>query len=112
PGEGPLGSHDFTGGVATVVARMRALGFEVEDLKSQSPQRLRRGAIYSWEELGRTFDFRPAYLSVAGGMISRPDHDAVLVISHPGPTARTEGERTLQRLARSRKKRAAATTAY
>lgn len=46
--------------------------------------RLRAGQVYSWTELGRTFDFRPEYPGIAGGMISRPEHDALLLITFPG----------------------------
>jgi hypothetical protein len=35
-------------------------------------------------DLGRQFDFRPDYPGIAGGMISRPEHDALLLITHPG----------------------------
>jgi hypothetical protein len=85
PEEGPLAATDFSGGYATVVKYLERLGFEVIDLRAANENEgLVRGHTYSWEELGRIFGFRPAYLSVAGGMISRPDQDAVLVITHPG----------------------------
>src|SRR5262245_44615932 len=42
------------------------------------------GRIYSWEELGARFGFSPGYLSAAGGMISRPDENALLLITYPG----------------------------
>jgi hypothetical protein len=41
-------------------------------------------AVYTWDQLGERFGFRPDYLGAAGGMISRPDHDALLIITHPG----------------------------
>jgi hypothetical protein len=45
--------------------------------------RLRQNRVYPWEELGSLFGFKPAYLSTAGGMIPRPKHGAVLLITHP-----------------------------
>jgi hypothetical protein len=45
---------------------------------------LATGATYSWAELGERFDFKPAYFSVAGGIIARPQHDSILLMTHPG----------------------------
>jgi len=45
---------------------------------------LQAGSVYSWDELGRRFAFAPDYLGVAGGMISRPDQNALLLMTHPG----------------------------
>lgn len=45
---------------------------------------LQAGNVYSWAELGRRFGFASNYLSVAGGMISRPEQNALLLITHPG----------------------------
>jgi hypothetical protein len=42
------------------------------------------GRTYTWEMLGSTFGFKPEYLGVAGGMISRPEHSATLLMTHPG----------------------------
>ncbi len=36
------------------------------------------GRIYSWEQIADLFDFSPGYFSLAGGMISRPEHGALL----------------------------------
>lgn len=47
-------------------------------------QDLQAGTVYSWAELGRRFGFAPNYLGVAGGMISRPDQNALLLMTHPG----------------------------
>lgn len=55
-------------------------------------RRLRPGSVYSWEELGRQFDFRPEYPGIAGGMISRPEHDALLLITHPSPRSFDYGD--------------------
>jgi hypothetical protein len=38
---------------------------------------------YSWEELGSLFGFKPGYLSAAGGMVPRPDYNALILITHP-----------------------------
>ena len=46
--------------------------------------RLVASRVYSWEELGALFSFKPNYLSVAGGMVSCPGHHALLLITHPG----------------------------
>ncbi len=45
---------------------------------------LEAGRLYPWEELGELFGFAPNYLGAAGGMVSRPNHNALLLISHPG----------------------------
>lgn len=42
------------------------------------------GSIYTWEELSKRFGFEPNYISVAGGMLSRPELDALLLITHAG----------------------------
>ena len=49
-----------------------------------SPSELKRGAIYSWQELAAIFDFKPNYLGSAGGMVSRPAQNALLLITHAG----------------------------
>ena len=40
--------------------------------------------MYTWEEIATRFHFSPGYLSLAGGMISRPDLHALLLITYPG----------------------------
>jgi hypothetical protein len=45
---------------------------------------LERGATYTWVQLAERFDFEPNYISVAGGMISRPQRNALLIITHAG----------------------------
>lgn len=45
---------------------------------------LNRDGRYSWEQLAQRFDFEPDYVSVAGGMISRPEQGALLLITHAG----------------------------
>jgi hypothetical protein len=42
------------------------------------------GATYTWEELGARFDFGPDYLGAAGGMVSRPEQNALMLVTHPG----------------------------
>lgn len=41
------------------------------------------GRNYTWEELGSAFNFRPEYLGSAGGMVSRPETNSLLLITHP-----------------------------
>jgi hypothetical protein len=57
-----------------------------------SETRLRPGYAYSWEELGRRFNFRPEYPGIAGGMMSRPEHNALLLITHPSPRSFDYGD--------------------
>lgn len=42
------------------------------------------GSTYSWEEVAESFEFDPNYITVAGGMISRPAQGALLLITHAG----------------------------
>src|SRR5216684_3736065 len=49
-----------------------------------SSSALLSGDTHSWESLGARFDFAPDYLGAAGGMISRPKHNALLIMTHPG----------------------------
>lgn len=48
-----------------------------------SPRDLIAGVVYTWEELGGHFDFKPAYLSAAGGMPVSSSTDSLLLITHP-----------------------------
>jgi hypothetical protein len=50
----------------------------------QSAIRLVPGRTYTWDEIGTTFDFKPRYLSVAGGMMPRPRLDALVLVTWPG----------------------------
>lgn len=43
---------------------------------------LKPGREYSWEEVGEAFDWNPNLFGRAGGMISRPAHNAVLLITN------------------------------
>src|SRR5712664_57398 len=40
--------------------------------------------VYTWDELGQLFGFKPDYLGAAGGMIPRPELDALLLVTYPG----------------------------
>ena len=73
PSLGPLSASDFSGGEATVAKTFRSLGFEVsrQGPATKAPPTLVTNRAYSWEELGELFDFKPAYLSAAGGMVPR-----------------------------------------
>jgi len=80
-------SSSYTSGLATTVPKLRALGFEVVDTGETSGDDdgpLVQHATYTWEELGRRFDFEPDYLGAAGGMVSRPASNALLLMTHPG----------------------------
>ncbi len=78
----------YTGGAHTSVPALERLGFTIVNadtdspIESEKPPELEPGRTYSWEELGEVFDFPPNYLSRAGGMVPRPDHDSLLLITH------------------------------
>jgi hypothetical protein len=42
------------------------------------------GRVYTWEELADAFGFRPAFFSVAGGMVPSAATNSLLLITHPG----------------------------
>jgi hypothetical protein len=44
---------------------------------------LEPGGVYSWEDLGKAFDFAPGYLAAAGGMPVSSATDSLLLITHP-----------------------------
>jgi hypothetical protein len=50
-----------------------------------SASALQPGTEYSWEEMAAAFGFQPDYLGAAGGMISRPEMGALLLITRPDP---------------------------
>ncbi len=109
----PLRPGDFSGGEFTVVRRLRSLGYSVVARRQDTgvsvpvsdgsgssrasavvkqptaPQLthaaliLNAGETYSWEALGERFGFNPDYLGAAGGMISRPTHSTLLLMTHP-----------------------------
>jgi hypothetical protein len=85
PGQAPLTPDEFSGGYAHVAKRLSQLGFDISGQDATpGPPPMESGRDYSWAELGDLFGFKESYLGAAGGMISRPAHDAVLIITHPG----------------------------
>lgn len=87
PRLGTLTSGEFSGGEMTVQRQLESLGFEIvgpERGSDTAPDDLQPGQVYTWEELAGAFGFKPAYLSVAGGMPVSSAADAVLLITHPG----------------------------
>jgi len=69
-----------------VARELRRLGFDVEgpaDPTLPLPS-LVPGRVYSWEELADAFKFKASLFTVGGGMLSRPEFDALLLITHPG----------------------------
>jgi hypothetical protein len=73
----PLDGTRLRGGVASAVPKLRDLGFEVLDLSSA----LVEGQSYGWGELGDLFDFKPGWLNRMGGMGSRPEYHAILLVT-------------------------------
>jgi hypothetical protein len=53
------------------------------DAASALPE-LEAGRVYTWEELGDVFGFKPAFFSVAGGMVPSSATKSLLLITHPG----------------------------
>ncbi|HET7509732.1 MAG TPA: hypothetical protein VFJ65_05715 [Solirubrobacterales bacterium] len=45
------------------------------------PTQLKPGRVYSWEEVGEVFAWNPNLFGRAGGMISRPEQNAVLLLT-------------------------------
>ncbi len=43
--------------------------------------KLRPGTIYSWQTVAEKFGFKPKLFSISGGMLSRPDLNALLLIT-------------------------------
>jgi len=73
----------FTGGAHTSVPALERLRFQVvEEKDNPNLPSLQPGRTYTWEELGSLFDFPPDYLGRAGGMVSRPALNALLLITH------------------------------
>jgi hypothetical protein len=52
---------------------LERLGFTVE---ATIPE-LKFEQVYTWEELGAVFGFKPSLFQVGGGMISRPERNAL-----------------------------------
>lgn len=80
----------YKGGARSSVPTLERLGFEIEaggptetaPQQGPIPPQLVPGTTYSWEELGETFQFPPDYLARAGGMVSRPQQNSLLLITH------------------------------
>jgi hypothetical protein len=45
---------------------------------------LQAGQEYTWEQLAAAFGFEASLFQVGGEMLSRPDFNALLLITHPG----------------------------
>jgi hypothetical protein len=86
PEAGPLRAPDFSGGEATVARVLETLGFVVERPRPKVTPLpdLVAGRVYTWKELEAMFQFSSGYLGAAGGMVSRPAMNALLLITHPG----------------------------
>ena len=72
----------YTGGVHTSVPALEKLNFEIVADTDPDPPRLQEGKTYAWEALGELFEFPPDYLGRAGGMVSRPELNSLLLITH------------------------------
>jgi hypothetical protein len=71
------------GGAQTTVRTLKDLRFKiVERDPANDPPRLKDGRTYTWDELGELFRFKPRYLETAGGMVSRPEQDSLILITH------------------------------
>src|SRR5439155_13850058 len=81
PGEGPLHASEFSGGEATVKAKLEALGFVIAGPKNPSRPLppLTVDQRYTWDDLGRLLDFQPSYLGAVGGMVPRLEFNALLL---------------------------------
>ncbi len=86
PAARPLTAAEFSGGRNTVKRTLERLGFVVsENVSAEAPgSSLEVGQTYSWEELGSVFGFNPKLFQVGGGMLSRPERNALLLITHQG----------------------------
>ena len=86
PGAAPLTAAEFSGGRNTVKKTLERLGFVLSDgaVADADAPHLKVGQIYSWDALGEAFDFDPKLFQVGGGMLSRPERNALLLITHPG----------------------------
>ena len=82
----PLPAKAFSGGRKTVARTLSRLGFVVRNVNLQSKPipKLTVGQVYSWEQLADAFEFDSRLFQVGGGMLSRPEHNALLLITHPG----------------------------
>jgi hypothetical protein len=86
PSKGPSRSSHFSGGEAIVARVLDQLGFSIEGRRAADRPlpSLNVGTVYSWEKLSTAFGFKPSLFQVGGGMLSRPEFNALLLITHPG----------------------------
>lgn len=59
-------------------------------MTDQTSRGLEIGRVYTAQELGRIFGFKPYYLRTAGGMVSVPHKDSLLLITHADQEASFE----------------------
>lgn len=87
-GDGRERPNSYTGGAISTWPVLRRLGFRVVNRAEEEaagngvPPKLEPGRVYDWDELGALFEFEPSYLQSAGGMISRPAQNALLLITN------------------------------
>jgi hypothetical protein len=88
-GDGQRRPDNYTGGKHTSVRALEKLKFKIvagraspAQKPARSPQ-LQPGTEYSSQEVAESFGFAPGLFSRAGGMISRPDVNSLLLISNP-----------------------------
>ena len=87
--DGKRRPDNYTGGKHTSVPALEELGFKIvagkggRTQKRFRPPKLQPGTEYSSEEVADKFGFAVGFLSRAGGMISRPDANSLLLISNP-----------------------------
>ena len=53
------------------------------DIERTPPGELQPGVVYSFDDLGTTFRFKPGYFQTAGGMLVSTKTNSVLLITHP-----------------------------
>ena len=86
----PLSAAEFSGGRETVKRTLERLGFVVSDgARPSDAPNLEVGRTYSWDELGKAFQFDPKLFQVGGGMLI------------PTPPERSPPHHTSRRLGRS-----------
>jgi hypothetical protein len=54
---------------------------------SRRAPKLRPGTVYSWQTVAEKFGFKPKLFSISGGMLSRPDLNALLLITSSDQSA-------------------------
>jgi hypothetical protein len=79
--DGKWRPDSYSGGAQSSVPTLERLGFKILEEAAPAPPILRPGSIYSWEEVAAKFGFKPRLFSVGGGMLSCPDHGALLLMT-------------------------------